>query len=369
MKLLELCLSDGFGGLELYAQKVARHYFQSESSIVAVVRKNTLLDKRLSQDGVPRLFLSPWLVYLPLFSAWKLARWIRTYNIDTLHMHWRADLTLAVWAKIFSRGSVRLVYTRQMALTRPKFDFYHRFLYRNVDLYLAITRQVQDDARRFLPLANENVQLLYYGVPESTAVEPSTCVNFFTSASVKPASLTIGLFGRIEQGKGQHLLVSAVKILREKGLDVAAVLVGHIMDQLYFDRMMQDVQRFGLASHVIYAGFHDHPPSIMGCFDVVVLATKEETFGLVLAESMRAGTAVIGSNAGGVPEIISHDETGLLFEPENAEALAACLERLVTDPELLDRLAKQGRIYADKMFSEETHFAQLDTFLRNSKGR
>lgn len=97
----------------------------------------------------------------------------------------------------------------------------------------------------------------------------------------------------------------------------------------------------------------------MPCFDAVVLATKCETFGLVLPEAMRAGVAVIGSNCGGVPEIIKHEETGLLFEPESAADLTKQLSKLTSDKVFCSKLAHAGKEDADERFSEEQHFKVL----------
>ena len=104
----------------------------------------------------------------------------------------------------------------------------------------------------------------------------------------------------------------------------------------------------------------------MPCFDAVVLASKCETFGLVLPEAMRAGVAVVGSNCGGVPEIIEHDKTGLLFESENVEDLNRQLRKLIDEPEFCQKLAKAGKTDADERFSEEKHFQRLLEIFQNA---
>ena len=97
----------------------------------------------------------------------------------------------------------------------------------------------------------------------------------------------------------------------------------------------------------------------MPAFDVVVLATEMETFGLVLIEAMRSGVAVVGSNAGGVPEIIEDGVSGLLFEPGNAADLAAKLRRYCMDRDLRRRLAAAGKARADSLFALERHYQDL----------
>ena len=363
MKVLELCLSDGHGGLELYVDKVARHLTASGAEPVVVVRAGTRLDERLREAGIQAEYLWVRNRHLPLLAARRLARLIDQTGVDVIHMHWGKDLPLAVLARRFARRPVRLVYTRQMAITRPKFDVFHRFLYRHVDAYVCITRKLQEDARRFLPMPAGDIRLLYYGVADPGAPDAETCRRFAAEAGFDEGVFRIGLFGRIEHGKGQHLLLEAVDTLTREGRDVKAVLIGHPMTQACLDELLADARARGIGERFSHYGFHDSPQTIMGCFDVVVLATYAETFGLVLIEAMRAGTAVVGTNAGGVPEIIKDGETGLLFEPGNAAGLADALRRLQEDVAFRRRLAEQGKAFADAQFSEERHFAELEKIL------
>jgi len=365
MKLLELCLSDGFGGLELYAEKVILHYSKTSNNCLPVISKKSLLDKRLEEKHIPRIYIKVINQYFPLLAAMSLARICGTNGIATIHIHCRKDFPLAVFTKIFCRMPIRLVYTRQMALTREKRDFYHKFLYRHIDYYLTITKNLEMEAIRYLPLNTGSIKVLYYGVPAQQPSEAITCNEYFNKIKLKKDIFTIGLFGRIEPGKGQHLLLDAALKLIIKGIKVQVAIIGHVMDQAYYENLQQKVIDFDSVDLISFAGFHPNPTSVMGCFDVIVLASKAETFGLVLPEAMRAGVAVIGSNAGGVPEIIQDGETGLLFSPEDSDELATSLEKLINDPELHKRLAVNGKAFADANFSEEKHFTALDRYLFN----
>ena len=363
MKLLELCLSQGFGGLELYAEKGILHYSKIDNNCLPVISKNSLLDKRLQEKNVPSLYIKVINQYFPLLAAIKLARICGKNRITTIHIHWRKDFPLAVFTKIFCRLPVRLVYTRQMALTREKRDIYHKFLYRHVDYYLTITKNLENEAKLYLPLNPDTISVLYYGVPAQKPSGAKSCREYFNTIKLNTDIFTVGMFGRIEAGKGQHLLVDATLRLINNGVQVQSAIIGHIMDQVYYDKLQQKVLESGSADKISFAGFHPNPTSIMGCFDVIVMASNAETFGLVLPEAMRTGTAVIGTNAGGVPEIIQDGETGLLFRPGKSDELATCLEKLLDDPELHNRLAANGKLFADEKFSEEKHFATLDFYL------
>src|SRR5258706_9602678 len=94
--------------------------------------------------------------------------------------------------------------------------------------------------------------------------------------------------------------------------------------------------------------------------DVIILPSRNEAFGLVVIEAMRCGIAVMGVNAGGVPEIIDHNQTGLLFEWGNTDQLAGQLEHLFNDHAFRKDLAQHGKEKADKEFNSETHFQKLE---------
>ena len=359
MKILELCLSPGRGGLELYVVKVCRWTQETCHDVVAVTCHGSYLNKWLEDAGVESHEINVLNRFFPILTAKKLAKYIDEEEVDVIHMHWGKDLVLAVLAKQLAHRLVRIVYTRQMALTRQKNDIYHRYLYRNIDKYVVISRQLYDQAIEYLPMPKAHIQLLYYGVPAPKIDSNFDCEKFFQEYELEKTDFKVGLFGRVEYGKGQHILLKAIDELVKDGFKIGAYLIGHIMDQEYFDSLKQ----YASVNNFTYIGFHNNPSRFMHCFDAIVLASYCETFGLVLIEAMRAGTTVIGTKCGGVPEIIENGKTGLLFEPGDFEGLKNTLLELVKNEQYRKKLALAGKTSADERFSEENHFKTLEMIL------
>ena len=109
--------------------------------------------------------------------------------------------------------------------------------------------------------------------------------------------------------------------------------------------------------------FVETPQHLMQMCDVVVLTSRDETFGLVLIEAMSVGTAVVGSRAGGVPEIIEEGRSGLLFEPENAQHLSEKLAALYLDPERTRALGAEGTRMAAEKFNAGKHYDALENWM------
>ncbi|MCW9023527.1 MAG: glycosyltransferase family 4 protein [Gammaproteobacteria bacterium] len=361
MNILILCTSAGLGGLELYAEREWNILKQKGHKCFFVLGEGSKLSERIDGKNERNLILGKRNNRFPLISARKLANFIDKNNIDIVHMHWGKDLNLGSLAKRLSRNKPGLVYSRHMGITRSKRDWLHRFFYNQVDKVLVISKQVLKEAFTYLPLSKEKISLLYLGVPDPVQGIPM-CDNTLGLPFMKH-NFRIGMFGRIEHGKGQHLLLKAMDELVKDDCDMSAVIIGHVMDTEYFSKLQSTIKDSNLGDRIGFIDFIEQPMQVMPCFDVIVLLTYCETFGLVLVEAMRAGVTVIGTDAGGVPEIITNNETGMLIPPGDISALVDNLRMLYQDAELKNRLAQKGKSSADKMFNETEHFNQLNNVL------
>jgi len=360
MNILELCLSPGLGGLELYVYR-SQQALANGNKVTAVLLEGGRLDTYYhSHSSIQPLYMDNGRNPLPLVRARKLAKIIDDNDIDVIHMHWGKDLPLAVFAKLLSSKKPSIIYTRQMMITRYKNDVYHRFLYRHVNLLLTITMNLESLCRQYISIDDGKIRTLYYGVkaPEKQLTEAEMS-DIRKEKDFQPDDFVVGLFGRLEDGKGQHLLIKAIAQAAADNKTVKALVVGHEMTEGYRSTLEKLADDLGVSHQVYFNGFTDRPQELMQICDCVLLASYEETFGLVLPEAMRAGVAVIGSDAGGVPEIIEHQDTGLLFKPKDVDDLYRQIAYLLDDSDKKTAIANQGKLKADKMFNNEIHFDTL----------
>ncbi|VAW53838.1 putative glycosyltransferase - possibly involved in cell wall localization and side chain formation of rhamnose-glucose polysaccharide [hydrothermal vent metagenome] len=367
MNILELCLSAGLGGLELYVfrSNKALANNSNKNNVIPVLRPDSKLDQYYkNHSSFDIQHIKPFFRALPLLNAKKLAHIIDKNKIDVIHMHWGKDLPLAVFSKLFSKQKPALVYTRQMMITRKKDDFYHNFLYRQLDLLLTITKELEGLCKKFIPLIADRITTLYYGVKSPKKfLDKETLINKRKKLGFTENDFVAGLIGRLEQSKGQHLLIEAIHTAKNDGLNIKALIVGHEMTLGYRGKLKAQAEKLGVLNNIIFQDFSSEPQQLMQICDCVILASAQETFGLVLPEAMRAGVAVIGSNSGGVPEIIEHDKTGLLFKPHDTTHLYMMLHQLYDNPNLLSRLAENGKEKADSTFNDELHYVTLEALL------
>lgn len=146
----------------------------------------------------------------------------------------------------------------------------------------------------------------------------------------KPVILGIG---RLEREKGFDVLVSAAKLLAEKGLDFEVRLIG---DGSLRPALQEQAVELGLLNHVQFIGQAanaDLPRQIAQAALVVIPTRGYEAFGLVAAEAGLMGRPVVASRLGGLPEIIQNHETGILVSEEDPQGFADAIEQIITNPE------------------------------------
>jgi glycosyltransferase involved in cell wall biosynthesis len=143
---------------------------------------------------------------------------------------------------------------------------------------------------------------------------------------------TCAIVGGISEGKRQHEAIAAVKHLRDEGIEVTLNVVGK-GGQANVQRLADQVRRDGLGDRVTLVGHSDRPYEYMIESDVVLVCSRCEAFGRVTVEAMKVRRPVIGSNAGGTPELIDDQRTGLLYEAGNVPDLAEKIRWMLEHPQ------------------------------------
>ncbi len=101
------------------------------------------------------------------------------------------------------------------------------------------------------------------------------------------------------------------------------------------DSLPQIAADLGISKHVIFAGYLQDVQNLMYCFDIFVLPSLQEALPLASAEAMSMGKAIVATNVGGMPEQVTDGQTGFIVPPQDSLALAAGIDRLISDPVLL----------------------------------
>lgn len=357
-KICELCLSPDLGGLELYMMRASR-YLSEQSECISVINENGKLKSYYENSAYCYFTLKRRNVLFSWITARQLARILDKEAIDVLHVHWTKDLPTAIIAKLLSKRKPKVVQSRHMTMTRFKNDLYHRFLYRNLDLMLAVTHQVKTQIEKFIPKQiRPRTEVLYIGAEQPTIISEEEKKDRREQLGLAD-SFTVGIVGRIEPQKGQWVVIDAIEKLIHEGINAKALIVGHAMSGEYLETLQKDVIMRGLKDRIIFTGFTREVSVMMQLCDAMVLATENETFGLVLIEAMMCGVCVVASDSGGPLEIIDDEINGLLFKTFDPEDLAEKLALLQQNFELRMKYALKGKQKGLDVFESQKQFKKL----------
>lgn len=181
---------------------------------------------------------------------------------------------------------------------------------------------------------------------------------------LKPGEITIALVGRINRWKGHVFLLNSFRELLQKHPHIKLIFVGSppINQEKYIHHLEREIARHRLQEQVRLIPFQDNIWNIWEAIDIAVVpSTEPEPFGLVTVEAMLCRKPVIASNHGGTTEIVLHDETGLLFEPNNSAMLVSCLEEVLTNKARREQMGEKGYERAMKFFTRERYVTEIES--------
>lgn len=155
----------------------------------------------------------------------------------------------------------------------------------------------------------------------------------------------IGTVGRLQRWKGMHGLIEAMPIILKKYPDANCVIIGgeHGLEPDYLSYLKKRIDCLKLKDKVVLAGFQKNIPEWMQAMDVVVHASKNEPFGIVIVEAMALGKPVVAGPEGGPTEIITEGLNGLFAPYGNAKMLAKQILRYLDDPIFAKKIGEAAK--------------------------
>lgn len=296
-----------------------------------------------------KLLLVPFFLLAQLAGTLVLAR---KYRVQLIHAHWVIpQCLLAVLCRKLHLvpGNTGILCTSHggdlFALQGGILQRLKRLAFRLSDHVTVVSHAMKE-------------RLLALGCPAETVTVQSMGVDV-TSTFVPDKAIEktreLVFVGRLVEKKGVPTLIEALGLLADDFPTVQLTIVGDGPDRPALEQQVADL---GLDRQVEFAGArpNDAVPRFYQSAKIAIVPSvvaadgDQEGLGLVAVEAMGCGCATIASDLPALRDVISHDETGLVFRSADAADLAAKLRRLLTDPALQARLATNGRRFVEEKF-------------------
>jgi glycosyltransferase involved in cell wall biosynthesis len=354
----------GWGGTELHLLNLSNQLTQRGHYVTVACRPDGWVSKKAKEMGLETIDVTV-LRQQDWTDFAKIRDWCKQNQIDVMHCHWSTDAFVPAAAARAAGVPVRLMtrhspYPFKTALGRWIFRelFYNQLL--------AVSQSVANT-------------LMKCGVPKNkvTVIHHGTDVQEFEKLTqsrelvrqelgLAPADIAVGIVGRIAEEKGHKFLYDALAKL-DPSLGVKVVVVG---DGPEAEASRTYVEAAGLKDRVIFCPFRTDVNNVFNALDIVTVpSTWEEPCSAVIQQAMALSRPVIGTLAGGTPEMILDGVTGLLVEPSDADSLAVAIGKLAQDPALREQMGAAGHCRVEEHFSLHVMTDKIEELYRRELDR
>jgi glycosyltransferase involved in cell wall biosynthesis len=363
MNIIITCGSASWGGLEMQSLKLALSLIGRGHSILLIVPEKSTLHRKAEEVNVPVVPLK-WSDLNTPANIFRLRKIIGNFEPQIIHVQLSHDLWTIVPA-MGRKTKAALVHTRRMAASQSKKDFFHKLLYKKLDVLLCISSFIKENAIQHLPVPAEKATIHFNGLNlRHYNPDQYDKLQSRNELGITKDAYVIGFLGRFTHMKGHLQYFEAGKILQqmypEKKL-FFLVAGGDSFGETEFGNGMREkgIQMLG-RENVLYTGEVQNTPLVLSAMDVLAFPSHQESFGNVLCEAGAMKISVVASCNGGVPDIVVHDKTGLLVEPLNSTALADGLSQYILQPELAEKHGKNAFLFIREKFDEKKQTTLLE---------
>ena len=223
----------------------------------------------------------------------------------------------------------------------------------DLDGFISVSHYYADFMSEYLRIPKNKIHVVHNGINLHGFGAPEK-----GNVVKRSDGFVVGYMARVCRAKGLHILVEALKLLRDWGHDVGVRAAGWLSreDEGYLAEIRSNVRKLGLERNFEYLGVvsREDKINILRTCDVVSVPTEyREPFGLYVLEALAAGTPVVLPEHGAFPELIRETGGGMLHKPLSAEDLAGKIAHLIEHPDGRKRLAETGRTRVFERFSSD----------------
>ena len=301
---------------------------------VIACRRGSPLEEQAVAGKIPT-------IALPDFAPGALLMLARAAGaFDLIHCHTGRAHSLGALV-----SGKPIVVTRRVDFV-PRNSWFNRWKFRRANRVVCVSRWVANILRNW-GVDPGKTAVIYEAVPDGALQSRETCAREIRERTgIAAGQQIVGNIAALVGHKDHATLLRAAKIVTARREDVALVIVG---DGDLKENLLRLRDELGLAGRVHFTGFIPQAQRWLPGFDVFAMSSCMEGLGTIVLDAAQAGVPVAATAGGGLPEIVLHEQTGLLAPVGDASQLAAAIIRLLSEPSLATRLlqAAQSRVRTD----------------------
>jgi glycosyltransferase involved in cell wall biosynthesis len=314
----------------------------------------------LIEKGISVRILDMPSYYNPL-AVVRLSWLMKSEQFHLIHTHGYFAGTFGRLAAICARIPTVVTHVHSTYYDYAKRNLWiERVLSRFTDRIICVSKAVEKFVTESEGIARDKTCLIYNAVdaPASDLIgQPQGTLR--TSFGIGPEAVVITVVASLTENKGHGLLLAAFRQAWRTLPSLRLVIVG---DGPLRALLEAEARQLLIDKVVIFAGLRDDVFPFLKMADVCVLPSQQrEGLGVALIEAMAVGLPVIGTDLGGIPEVIQNGENGLLVSAGSEEELAAAIRTLADNRDLRSSMGRRGREVYEEKFMLSRMIGQIET--------
>jgi glycosyltransferase involved in cell wall biosynthesis len=284
-----------------------------------------------------------------VISAFALKKWIRSNNIDLIHIHSGKGHGLYAIST--------LIGVRSLAILSRRVDFpiksnvWAKWKY-NLNSIVRII-SVSDAIKRMTEIGirdRSKVVTIHSGI-DLTRFKGNEVADLRNEYGISQGKTLIGNVAALAPHKDYGTFLRTARACIDKEKSVHFLIIGEGDERGFIE---QEIIRLKLVDHVTMTGFRNDIPAVLRALDIFLITSETEGLGTSVLDAFAAGTPVIATAAGGIPESVIHQKTGLLCPVQDHECLSKSIDRLMSDDDLRKRLTSEATSHLQQFTKQET---------------
>lgn len=344
------------GGIEIAIHRIIEGTRDACDEIAVLICSRERKSEFAEVEGTPVYKVGEWGRFLSAPVSPAFPWWLKRTDADILHYH--IPNPTAVMSHLIAKPSGKVVVHYHSDIVRQKkwlalYDPFRRRFMQKADKII-VTSPNYLESSEFLRPYRDKCRIVPFGISMSR-FSPSSEIEASAQILRRRYGMNIVLFvGILRYYKGLHTLIRSMEHVDGKLLIVG---VGPLLPEL-----IQYAQSLTYGDKIVFLGQVESVVPYYYAADVFCLPSiyRSEAFGLVLIEASACGLPLVSTELGtGTSYVNKHEETGLVVPPENEEALAGALNRLLTHTPLRDQYGQAARHRASELFTQEKMCSQI----------
>jgi glycosyltransferase involved in cell wall biosynthesis len=303
---------------------------------------------RRASEGPDLVPLAP-VNEIDLATAWKLSKMLRRWQPAIVHAHDPHAVSMAALGLSFRAPEPRptLIASRRVDFHLQSHTF-SQWKYRQVDGFIAASRAIRDVLVHD-GIPSGRIEVVHDGI-DLEKIQNRPAIDVHAEYWLPHGVPVVVNVGALVGHKGQRYLIDAMPLVLREVPDAHLIIFGEGELRPALERQ---VKHLSLGKRVLLPGFREDVLSLMKSADLFVMSSVTEGLGSAVLDAMAMGLAVVGTTAGGIPEVVVPGVTGELIEPSEPKSLAAMMVKLLKDPSLRRVYGDAGRQHVAANFGVE----------------